>query len=134
MLIIFEHSGYYYGFDETAVAMYFLFGRRYYLQKGMLVVKIEKAKFEEHMIGKRQMRGFRYLVDRDGQLTFEKGKKKFRLQNTLSYYEANSDRIQNKKAAASFWNDPSTRHSWGWHDDVWAPGLPSSRVFRKKPK
>lgn len=33
-----------------------------------------------------------------------------------------------------YWNDPITRHGGGWHDDVWAPGLPSSRLNRKKPR
>ena len=135
VLIIFEHGGCYYGFNETAVALYFLFGCRYYRQKGMLVVKVEKAKFEEHMIGRRQMRGFRYLVDRNGRLTFEKGIKKFRLRKPLSYYEANLDHVQNNSSTASSYRKaPDTRHGGGWHDDVWAPGLPSSRFFRKKSK
>ena len=133
-LIIFEHGDYYYGFDETAVAMYDLFGSRYYQQKGMLVVKIEKNKFETHMIAKRQMRRFRYLVDRNGELTFEKGEKLFHLQKPLSYYAEKLDTVQNKKPETSYWNDPITRHGGGWYDDVWAPGLPSSRMHGKKSK
>lgn len=46
-LIIFEHGEHYYGFDETAVALYDLFGCRYYQQKGKLVVKVERTKFED---------------------------------------------------------------------------------------
>ena len=133
-LIIFEHGEHYYGFDETAVALYDLFGCRYYQQKGKLVVKVERTKFEDFMIVRRQMRGFRYVVDRNGSLTFERGSKKFHLQKPLSYYEANLDRIQNKGLTTSYWNDPITRHGGGWHDDVWAPGLPSSRLNRKKPR
>ena len=132
-LIVFEHGEYYYGFDETAVALYDLFGCHFYQQKGKLVVKIDKTKFEEFMTARRQMRGFRYVVDRNGILTFEKGTKKFRLQKPLSYYEANLDRILNKEASTSYLNDPITRQGRGWCEDVWAPGLPSSRLNRKKP-
>ena len=134
VLIIFEHDDYYYGFDETAVALFFLFGCRYYRKKGMLVAKIDKAKFEKHMVGKRQMRGFRYLVDQNGRLTFEKGIKKFRLQKSLSYYDTNMDRVQNKEPTASYWKNINTRHGGGWHDDVWTPGLPSSHFYRRKSK
>ena len=133
-LIFFEHGEHYYGFDETAVALYDLFGCRYSQQKGKLVVKVERSKFEEFMIARRQMRGFRYVVDRNGSLTFERGAKKFHLQKPLSYYEANLARIQNKGLTTSYWNDPITKHGGGWHDDVWVPGLPSTRLNGKKPR
>ncbi len=129
VLIIFEHGGYYYGFNDTAVALYDLFGCRYSLQKGMLVAKIEKAKFESHMILKRRMRGFCYLIDRNGILTFEKGIKQFSLQKPMSYYLKNWDKLQNKKTATSY---PIDKHGFGWLDDAWTPGLPSSRMYRKK--
>lgn len=134
VLIIFVHGDYYYGFDETAVALFLLFGCRYYRKEGMLVVRIEKARFEDHMVGKRQMRGFRYLVDQNGELTFEKGIKKFRLQKPLSFYDTNLDRVQNKNSTRSYWESTNTRHGKGWYDDVWTPGLPSSRFYRKKSK
>ncbi len=129
-LIIFEYNDHYYGFDETAVALYFLFGCHYYQEKEMLVAKIEKEKFEDFMIDKRNMRGFRYVVDRNGLLTFEKGEKRFSLQKPLSYYKENLGRIQNGKAPASWTN--STKHASSWYDDVWAPGLPSSRFFKEE--
>ena len=133
ILIIFEHAGFYYGFDETAVALYYLFGCRYYRQKGMLVVKVEATKFEEHMIGKKQMRGFRYVIDRNGKLTFEMGKK-FSLPKTLSYYDINLDRIQKVNPASSSWSNSYTKNGRGWYDDVWLPGLPSQRFYKKRYK
>ena len=132
VLIIFENGEYDYGFDETAVALSILFGYRYYLKEGMLVVKIKKTKFEEYLIVKRQMRGFRYLVDRNGKLTFEKGTKKFRLAKPLSAYKSDLNRKQKKELATSYWDDPITKHGGGWYDDAWTPGLPSSRMYRKK--
>ena len=76
-LIIFEHGEHYYGFDETAVALYDLFGCRYYQQKGKLVVKVERTKFEDYMIVRRQMRGFRYVGKGNGCPPFERGTKSF---------------------------------------------------------
>ena len=126
-LIIFEHADNYYGFDETAVALYYLFGCCYYKKNGMLVSKIEAAKFEEHFIAKRQMRGFRYVIDRNGILTFEKGTKGFSLQKPLSYYFTNIEQFQRDKSHVPSYDKSYSRHGAGWHDDVWAPGLSSQR-------
>jgi len=76
------------------------------------------------------MRGFRYVVDRDGLLTFEIGQKKFCLQKPLSYYKENVEHILNGKSTS--WINSTLKQGGGWLDDVWAPGLPSSRFFRKK--
>lgn len=133
-LIIFEHADYYYGFEETAVALYYLFGCKFYKQKGMLVTKTDATMFEEHFVGKRQMRGYRYIIDRNGKLTFVNGKGCF-LKKPLSYYNSiDLDRIQKAKLAKSSWTDSYSKHGGGWYNDVWTPGLPSQRFFRKKSK
>ena len=133
-LIIFEHADYYYGFDETAVALYYLFGCRFYKQKGMLVTKTDASKFEEHFIAKRQMRGYRYIIDRNGKLIFVNGKRSF-LRKPLSYYRSiDLDRILKAKSAKSSWTDSYSKHGGGWYNDAWTPGLPSQRFYRKKSK
>ena len=133
-LIIFEHADYYYGFDETAVALYYLFGCRFYKQKGMLVTKTDATKFEDHFIGKRQMRGHRYIIDRNGKLTFGKGTGCF-LRKPLSYYNSiDLDRIQKAKSAKSSWTNSYSKYGGGWNNDAWTPGLPSQRFYRKKTK
>ena len=130
VLILFEHDGNYYGFDETAVALHFLFGYPNYRKEEMFVMKVEKAKFEAYAIAKKQMCGYCYVVDRDGVLSFERGKKRFRLQKPLSAYEEILHPKQKKVIAPSYWSDPGT--SRGGYDGPWTPGLPSSRFYRKK--
>ena len=69
-----------------------------------------------------------------GKDLIDRGLAQITAKGLLIYYETNLDRIQNKGLTTSYWNDPITRHGGGWHDDVWAPGLPSSRLNRKKPR
>lgn len=131
-LILFSKNGYYYGFDETAVAMSKLFGCHYQMKKRMLVAKSAKI---ERMIAIFQSRGLRYIIDVDGKLTFDEGKG-FRLQNPLSYYETHQTKKRDAKTKSTSWTDSNSKsyskHGGGWNDDVWTPGLPSSRFYRTK--
>lgn len=140
-ILIFEHGGYYYGFNESAVALRILYGFDYYEKGGMLVVKIEGYIFESQILPEKRIKGFGYILDRNGSLTFRYGKK-FRLVKPLSYYR----QLGRQKALKArlrpahpiketkYWGDPDTRRGYGWHDGVWAPGLPSSRFYRKRTK
>lgn len=128
-LIFFAHDCYYYGFDATAVALNLLFGFKYYKNKQMLIVKIKRIEFEA--IAERvKARGLRYIIDDQGSLTFVRGKK-FMLQESLSYYEANMKKLSKRKAVSSR-TDNYIKQGRGWSNDAWTPGLPSSRFYRKK--
>lgn len=140
-MLIFEHGGYYYGFDESAVALRILYGFDYYEKGGMLVVKIADYIFESQILSESNMKGFGYVLDRDGSLTFRRGKK-FRLAKDLSYYRQLGRKLTSKAKQKPVRQikqrrprgDTNTRHGYGWHDDAWTPGLPSSRLFRKRMK
>ncbi len=130
-LIVFVHDAYYYGFDKTAVALALLFNCRFYRNKGMLVIKIESGDYQRKTKAG-QLRGFRCIVDNNGILTFQMGKK-FSLEKPMSYYEKKQNSVSENKSSHS-WIDSASRHGRGWHDDAWSPGLPSSRFFRNKSK
>ena len=127
-LILFRNMGYYYGFDETAVVLDMWFGYTYHKSHGMLVAKGNNYKL---ILEKFQMCGLRYIVDENGKLTFGKGKG-FKLSKPLSYYESHPIVRQPPKNKSTSWTDSYSRHGGGWHDDVWAPGLPSSRFYKSK--
>ena len=127
-LILFMNKGCYYGFDETAVVLNLWFGYQFHKSKGMLVAKSEKL---EPLVRIFRMRGFRYIVDEYGKLTFGTGKG-FRLPKPLSYYEKHPKSRPTPKQKPTTWSESFSKHGGGWHDDVWAPGLPSSRFYRKR--
>lgn len=130
--IMFEHEGFYYGFDETAVALFLLFKYRLDIKKEMLVAKIDRNEFRityDHAL----MRGYRYIVDKNGELLFVNGKP-FYLKTPLSDYKKliNNNKIHQKKQEKTTpQTENDTKHGGGWYDDVWTPGLPSSRFYKK---
>ena len=129
--ILFEHEGFYYGFGETAVALFWLFKCKLDIKKEMLVTKIDRYKFR--IINDRTLlRGYRCIVDKNGELVFINGKSYY-LKYPLSYYKTCINRIhlknQKKKTSQA---EKDTKHGGGWYDDAWTPGLPSSRFFKKR--
>lgn len=126
-LIIFGNRGYYYGFDETAVVLCIWFKYSYHESNGMLVAKGDRL---DPIIRKIKSRGYRYIVDEDGKLTFGKGKG-FSLPKPLSYYKKHPISIHATKPRFAPYSESYSKNGGGWHDDVWAPGLPSTR-FNKR--
>ena len=128
--IMFKHEGFYYGFDETAVALFLLFKCELNVKKEMLVAKIDRNEFRityDHAL----MRGYRYIVDKNGELLFVNGKP-FYLKHPLSYYKTIINKVhrkKQKKTTSQAEND--TKHGGGWYGDAWTPGLPSSRFYKK---
>lgn len=127
-LILFHHQGYYYGFDESAVVLNIWFGYPLRKAKGMLVVKDKNL---DPIIRKCQLRGIRYVLDRNGELTFGAGKG-FRLKKPPAYYEEHPVSRPAPKVRVSSYSDSCFRSGGGWQDDVWTPGLPSARMFKKR--
>lgn len=126
-LILFENKGYYYGFDETAVALNIWFGYPFRKAKGMLVAKGRPLK---PLIRKFQLRGIRCILDEQGKVTFWPGKG-FKLQKPLSYYEEHPISRPDPKPRNTSWTNSYTKQGGGWDDDAWVPGLPSSRFYKK---
>ena len=127
-LILFQNNGYLYGFEETAVVMSIWFGYRYQKKDGMLVAKGAEI---HSMLSKLQTKGFRYIVDNNGHLAFRTGTG-FSLPRSLSYYEKHPVSKPTPKKRKTSYTDSYSKQGGGWNDDVWAPGLPSSRFYRKR--
>ena len=127
-LILFRHSGYYYGYNDTAVALNRWFGYRFYQSKEMLFARGDNL---EPLVRKFQLRGYRYIVDDDGKLTFGSGKE-FILKNPLSYYEEHPISRPDPIPQSTSYTEQLSKQGGGWNDDVWTPGLPSARYFKKR--
>ncbi len=127
-LILFHHTGYYYGYNDTAVALNRWFGYRFYQSKELLFAKGDHL---EPLVRKFQLRGYRYIVDDDGELTFGSGKG-FILKKPLSYYEAHPVLRPEPKPRSTSYTEQFSKNGGGWNDDVWTPGLPSERYFKKR--
>ncbi|GEM_PF-2230059 len=130
-LILFKHDGNYYGYEETAVFLSGLLGIEQYIKNEMLIVRIESI----GLFNGDAMQGYRYIVDENGKLTFVSGKE-FCLNSPLRH-KKNPKRIllssnKNSTPKTSSLTNAYSKRGGDWLDNVWVPGLPSSRLYRKR--
>ena len=115
-----------------------------YVKKGMDIVKMNKYLFAEITSSREKLHGLAYIVDDNCALSFVSGDtygipdpSVFRTNNLARAHSSNkkSTYSSNKKTTYNSnkkQKEPYTKNGGGWYDDVWAPGLPSSRFFRTK--
>ena len=131
-ILLFKDGGAYYGYDGTAVAMDMLFHTGYFSTSGHRCACSFNISMLLNGFGRRNLR---YILDDNGVTTFCVGKG-FALANSLSSYPMSSKAknvSQSKsKSKTQSYNGPYERSGYGWDDDTWTPGLPSSRFYRKR--
>lgn len=136
VLIIFKRNNAFYGFEETAIILSNLYKIPRYTKKGMEVVKINEKFFTQITNSNEKLHGLAYIIDDNCALSFVWGDtycipepSVFRTNNLERAHSSNKKTTYNSNKKQK---EPYTKNGGGWHDDVWAPGLPSSRFFRTK--